>query len=62
MRPGLPIYKLTIRVYGQIMSAISQLNSRQHQRENTRGQILEAAIAVFAQSGFDIGSGKRFEV
>lgn len=56
MRPGLPIYKLTIRVYGQIMSAISQLNSRQQQRENTRSQILEAAIAVFAQSGFEAAS------
>jgi AcrR family transcriptional regulator len=33
-----------------------ELNSRQRQREHTRSQILEAAVKVFARSGFEAAS------
>ena len=56
MRPAEQIYKLTMRVYREIMESAQPYTSRQQQREHTRGQILEAAIRVFAQSGFEAAS------
>ncbi|MEM1113633.1 MAG: TetR/AcrR family transcriptional regulator [Pseudomonadota bacterium] len=49
-------YKLTMRVYGRLMGSVAHVNTRQQQREQTRLQILEAAIPEFARAGFDAAS------